>query len=182
MLRWDLSGIHDWETVCWRPLPGGAAEIAPITYGLILAPVLTGIPNITRRNQEEVWRRLRLLAAMDLTPLALVTHEGSETYRFSGEDVARHVGLRTEADRRSELWFERSIKNRLWISLLERLNREDEVERALSQPAADCDQLPTARRGHLATVRFCLPRSDQPVSHSHLLRRPAPGGSPVHSW
>lgn len=103
-LRYDLSKIKDYKTVCIR----ADGELEVITETLIKTDV--GISRITDMNSEEYFRRLCLLAAVEGAP---AIHGDGTPWFITQDDVIAHIGLDTNHTSLSDARFRRAIHEML---------------------------------------------------------------------
>jgi hypothetical protein len=81
-LDFNLSGIKNYEQVCYVRNERGGLEFAPATESIIWATMLVDMGTITRKNVHEFWGRY-VAMSMDSAPY------------FSRADVYNHIGLTT---------------------------------------------------------------------------------------
>lgn len=103
-LRYELSNIKDFETVCLMP----DGELKVITEVLIKTAV--GISRITDTNAAEYFERLCLLAAVEGAP---AIHGDGTPWFITQDDVNAHIGLDTNHTSVSAARFRRAIHEML---------------------------------------------------------------------
>jgi len=97
-LTYDLTTIPNYEERCYEQRDDGI-YLHPVTEHLIWASMNTGIGSITLSNHEEVWRRLRIWSHVLDSRKPYVT----------AEDVRRHIGLTTNASRKTKHQFHKQL-------------------------------------------------------------------------
>jgi len=93
-LTYDLTAIPNHEERCYEQRDDGL-YLNPVTEHLIWASLNTGIGSITTKNYHEVWRRLRMWSHV---------LDGRKPY-VTAEDVRNHIGLSTNASRKTKHQF-----------------------------------------------------------------------------
>src|SRR5262245_23079251 len=90
--RWEMHEVKDWKNL-YVSNNGGANELNLVTSVLINYTMAIGVNEITEDNLDDVACRVALWEAIVGT--ALTT--GEKKIFITRDDVARHVGLRTES-------------------------------------------------------------------------------------
>lgn len=100
-LDFDLTGIENYETVCWVETEHGK-RMNPLTEGIIFMTMSTGIGEITEKDVVEFWARARVWDTMlGVAPDACVTLD----------QVRAHIGLKTNVfPRESEAKWSQRIR------------------------------------------------------------------------
>ena len=111
-LHWSLSKIKDKETVCFYE-KDGARTMKGATEALIWATMIIGLPDITEKNAEEFYFRIRFYerAQGALRNMMSADGEGITPVFFSADEVRKHIGLCTNASRETRhAWIKRMSK------------------------------------------------------------------------
>lgn len=87
-LNWYLDKVERPEE-----LRGDNGDLLPKTQTLVLLTMPTGFNQITKKNVDEVWARVRLWEALN----GPFCYDGESPDPLTREDVERHVGLATNA-------------------------------------------------------------------------------------
>lgn len=98
-LTWSLSGINNYQEVCFEPDPTqpGKTIMCDKTNTIIWYTMITGIGDIKNEKEaEEYYRRYRMFK--------FVTVPAVNDY-FELDDVKRHIGLKTNVLRESSAKF-----------------------------------------------------------------------------
>ena len=117
-LTYDLTKIEDWkENYPTHTNADGTESMNGVTHMLIFCSMMTGIREITEKNAEEVFTRIRM---------SEVVHGGYLTVKDGGyrnftlEDVTGHIGLQTNASDITKARFNTNINRQL----REKIDRE----------------------------------------------------------
>ena len=119
-LQWDLSGIENYQDMCWKEntdedkKEGENFVLNPITESIINLCGAVGISKLTTNNYKEATKRFAELEAMG------VVYLGETNPRE--DDVLLHVGLVTNAD---------VLDNKKWGNRVRNLIRE-QAERLIN--------------------------------------------------
>lgn len=57
-LNWNLTGIKNYEHLCWREDGNGEKTMNPVTHSLIFATMAVDMGEITEKNWKEFWTRI----------------------------------------------------------------------------------------------------------------------------
>lgn len=98
-LDWDLTGIEDYEELCWIPDPDGATHedgrprktLSVITEAIIWLTISTGIGEITDKTAEEFYARSVLIGKL----YGPAYYEDGEGRQLTVDQIRQHKGLRT---------------------------------------------------------------------------------------
>ena len=108
-LHWNLSKIKDNETVCFYE-KDGARAMKGVTETLIWATMIVGLPDITEKNAEEFYFRIRFYERTQGALRTRFSADGEDiTPVFvSADEVRKHIGLGTNASRETRpAWIKR---------------------------------------------------------------------------
>ena len=100
-LNWDISKVSGKDGLCWigDPDEDGKRYLNPVTDALIWATMAVGMGEITERNAEQFFRRLRAweLAIGSMLRMPRETADGivMDDYMIEPSDIVAHVGLKT---------------------------------------------------------------------------------------
>lgn len=109
-LDYSLNNIKNWQTTCFyiapqdrpnRGIKAGQEVINPVTQVLIMATMFIGIPEITDRNAEQFYARLRLWESCE----RLLVGDNPITPRM----VLDHIGLKTNAMKKNDQQFAKDL-------------------------------------------------------------------------
>lgn len=116
-LNFNLEKIANFEKVCLNE----DGEIGARTRTLLLSTMSIGIPDITKKNVDEVFLRLCMLERVYGVAVHRTDDEGNRVdIPITREVVEKHIGLSTNADTLSETAFNKRIAQ----SLRQRIKRE----------------------------------------------------------
>jgi hypothetical protein len=124
-LRWDVSNVKDFETVCYvtveedmpmRGLKVGDEVIHPVTEALVWHTIGIGMGEISDENAADFYARVSLVETL----FGASVSKGGEPKPITREDVLAHVGLFTNASaetlssflKRQSAEFHRAAKGR----------------------------------------------------------------------
>lgn len=115
-LRFDLSGIKDWESVCLDD----EGYRTDASEKLVMGMMLIGMSKITEKNWPEVWRRIYMIGELKV---------------FIGErptvaDVVAHIGFTSNVKNETKATF-----HRRYVSILTR-DADKILEEYYAQKAA----------------------------------------------
>lgn len=105
-LDFSVRDIADYRTVTTHPQPDpttGQPRWHPVTETLVWWSIPCGTPEITPKNVEEVWRRVK--AWQEVQPTSPIV---PSIYLTRG-DVHAHVGLRTNATSKTPTEFNKNL-------------------------------------------------------------------------
>lgn len=99
--KWSAHAVEDWDRILLRE-PSGETRVNPVSAVIINYTLMIGIDEITPDNVDEVFMRVAALEAICGT----IFHLGDHPLFITREDILMHVGLRTEAHRKTldEFW------------------------------------------------------------------------------
>lgn len=86
-LNWSVAKVKDWETI--TKSPWDKEKINPVTEALIWKTMAVDLGEISERNVDEFWFRVRLLQMLDGPELQ---YEDGGVY-LTKEDIVAHIGL-----------------------------------------------------------------------------------------
>src|SRR6188768_2417067 len=89
---WSMHDVKDWKQL-YVAADGGVNELNFVTTLLINYTMVIGVSEITEDNVDDVACRVALLEAVCGTALL----KGKKRIFITRDDVARHIGLRTES-------------------------------------------------------------------------------------
>lgn len=133
---WDLTGIENYEEVCWGPGPDG--EINPITKGLIWRAMTVGLPTITVTNYQK-WFQRSVIVSAALGSKAFDEFD-EETQKFTNRDytlaeIKAHIGLVTSHDKFTDAAFSKNVRRALEVLSEKALTRE--IKKAKEKEAVE---------------------------------------------
>lgn len=107
--RWQMHDVRDWEQL-YVAGENGTETLNLVTATLINYTLVIGVSEITDDNIDEVSCRIALLEAVHGPSL----RSGTKNIFMTRDDVARHVGLRTEATNTTpdKFWTQMRARNR----------------------------------------------------------------------
>ena len=110
MLSYDLVSIEN-----YKELIDDDGNPLPLTEGFIWLMLAIGIDKITKKNAHDVYLRIHLAEAVnDCSFLFSKDEEGNNIQRpISFDDVKRHVGLKTNASKKSVSEFYSGLLNKI---------------------------------------------------------------------
>jgi len=127
-LDWSISDVRDWESL--KPtnreddtIPTEAHQEGLKTEALLWLTMGVGIREITEENLDEFFSRVDMWEGVHGSYLKL----GGESYRLTYEDVARRVGLSTNASSMTKSAFHKSLIERLRTHARYRVPRKGKV-------------------------------------------------------
>lgn len=104
-LRWSLTDVKDWETVCYME----DESLHPVTQQIVFATIGAGMPTITKENAGEFYARLTVMQQVHGGKGWILQRESdSEEWvnRFiTADEVRAHIGLTTNASALSRAKF-----------------------------------------------------------------------------
>lgn len=106
------AGIKDGKAL-WLDVPedeGGGKRLNGTTYALGLMSISAGFNEINRNNVFEIFRRITLTEHH----YGASRGNSKEPVYFTFEEVARHVGMRTNAVNMTDLQFDKKMRE-LWV-------------------------------------------------------------------
>jgi hypothetical protein len=114
-LTWDISEIENYEDLKIEAGENDQGEklwkLDPLTDGFIWATLAIGIGHWTGENAAEVYTRLKFLERIDGCLMYEVKDGVRADRPLTPEDVARHIGLRTNVALESRTkWLNRQSK------------------------------------------------------------------------
>lgn len=106
-LDWNLTGIKDYNEVCWITDDKGEKRLDGVTQTIIWATMAVGIGTITEANAPEFFARISIIEDMD--GAWMIGPDGP--VRFTYEDVVRHIGLKTNVfpEETRAKWIKRQV-------------------------------------------------------------------------
>jgi hypothetical protein len=107
--RWLMHEVRDWQQL-YVVNENGTKELNLVTTTLINYTILIGVSKITDDNVDDVSCRVALLESVNGT----VLRAGEKRIFITRDDVARHIGLRTESAEieLAEFWAQTCKLNR----------------------------------------------------------------------
>ena len=98
-LNWQVNQIENNEIVTTRPKasPDEKDRWHPVTEALVWYSLICGFNQITEKNFDDVWGRIRCFEM--IAPMM------SDGERLAEEDVRRHIGLTTNASPKTPAQF-----------------------------------------------------------------------------
>lgn len=109
-LDFNVSAIADYANVTTAPTHEGMPERwHPVTDGLVWASIACGYCEITEKNLDEVWERVRMWQKV----IGAFQSGNQGDVPTTKEDVRRHIGLRTNASRKTKKEFWETVKRHL---------------------------------------------------------------------
>lgn len=112
-LDFSVRDVADHETVTTHPHPDpitGQTRWHPVTETLVWWSIPCGTPEITAKNFEEVWRRVKIW--QEATEAPIQSSDGP--IYLTRADVHAHVGLRTNATSRTPAEFNKFVAETLY--------------------------------------------------------------------
>ena len=108
--RWSAHDVRDWKHLCILN-ENGKRELNPVTCVLINYTLAIGVNEITEDNIDEVFC---LVALLEAVYGAVLTTTKNTPLFITRDDVARHIGLRTESPpiALSDFWNQMLVINR----------------------------------------------------------------------
>lgn len=111
-LSFNLTGIADFDNVCFEEVDG-VREAKARTDAMIWATMIVGIDKITSENCKEFYTRVAVYERV-FEPLVCTYVDGARKgIPCTLEHVRQHIGLSTNADRFTDLQFDKQIMKRL---------------------------------------------------------------------
>lgn len=109
-LNWNVENVQDFESVCYVEDENGDRKLSVITDSLIWFSMWCGFGRITEDNAVEIKRRIDDLA--ELGEGRIVYHDGERWQRraVTLDEVRAHIGLRTNASKKSVRTWNAEIK------------------------------------------------------------------------
>lgn len=109
-LNWQVDGIKDYKTVCWKE----DGEMNPVTNTLIWGTIGVGMGQITDKNVDEFAARFRLLEKIHGAFLYKPAEGGGkQDWYLSDEDFIAHIGLWCNVSFESRTkWVARMFNNK----------------------------------------------------------------------
>lgn len=106
-LDFDVSAVKDFQNVTTAPHERfGKAQWHPVTEVLVWATIPCGFNAITEKNLDEVWDRVNIWQMMNGSLL----NGPKGGIHLSKRDVEMHVGLRTNATKKTRTEFMKTIE------------------------------------------------------------------------
>lgn len=117
-LHFDLTGITDCDRVVFEEVTAESGEVerrlTARADALIWATMFVGIDRITKENAEEFYLRLAIRERVFGALRYRINQKGErEDIRFTLDDIRQHVGLSTNADRLTDLQFDKKVMKQL---------------------------------------------------------------------
>jgi hypothetical protein len=109
-LSFDVSKVKNHEVVTTATAADGRTIWHPATDGLIWLSLTTGIPSITEKNADEVIERIRIIEEVFG---AMRVGENLKGLYFTAEEIRAHIGLVTNASRKTRVEFSKGIMRRV---------------------------------------------------------------------
>ena len=103
-LNWSVSGVKN-----YKELYDEKKILNVITNTLITATIPVGMDEITEKNHEEFYTRLKMWENAHGTFMNDITDEGKKPHPFTLEYIRRHIGLRTNATLKTVTQFHKSV-------------------------------------------------------------------------
>lgn len=137
-LNWSVKDIANYETVCWEiadyndPMRGiekGEEIMSSLCNQLIWATIIIGIPSITEDNAAEFYARITMFEKLFGTFLNQKVDGEWVPRPITPEDVQRHIGLKTNATRKTRAQFVKYQGERL-------VNFEHDYRKAVAKQEA----------------------------------------------
>lgn len=99
-LDWDVSKVKDFETVTTVKKQDGEFW-APQTEALVWHSMVCGFNEISDKNWKHIWNRIRVWEKV----------KGPMMYQvpLTEEDVQKHIGMRTNASRKTLAQFTKDL-------------------------------------------------------------------------
>jgi len=97
-LNWSVKKVKDHALICFENVYRGEH--------LIWMTIPVGIPEITRANHTEFYRRAHEWEVKNGAQVHAMTEHGFEDVYITPQDVERHIGLGTNASRMTVKQFE----------------------------------------------------------------------------
>jgi len=94
--RWVMHDVKDCEQL-YVANKDGTTELNLVTTALINSTMVIGVNKITDDNVDDVSCRIALLQSIYGTLLFVESEEDKKPIFITRDDVARHIGLETEA-------------------------------------------------------------------------------------
>jgi hypothetical protein len=91
--KWQAYDVRDWHQLLIRDSTGGN-DINLVTATLINYMPIIGISTLTNKNANDAWQRISIHQAL----FGSLLHDANgNPLFFTRSDIARHVGIETEA-------------------------------------------------------------------------------------
>lgn len=107
-LNWELSGIQDWQNVCFEDwnVKTGKGTLSDVTNNLIWACLLLDMGGLKDEAAalEMAWR-FNFVKALGETYWKVWDGEEDHAWWPSADDLRRHIGLRTNVSQLSRTKF-----------------------------------------------------------------------------
>lgn len=135
-LNYELGDIKDWKEVCFKRRED-EEWMNPVTESLIWATMSVGINTIKESNVEEFYFRIK---ALELVSGAFMSMRGEgdklENRYFTFEEIKAHIGLSTNASRKTHAEFMNDIKRMVQSAIERRISGEKAMASSKSQEEA----------------------------------------------
>lgn len=118
-MQWNVTKIRDYKKICFD----ARGNLSPITEQVILFCKKTGIPSLSMQTAEEFIIRMEMIKELVGSPLR--RPDGS-SYDLDLQDVAVHIGLKTDVEELSEARFYRKLLRYLRDKAIDNLDSQKE--------------------------------------------------------
>ena len=108
-LNWSVEKVVGQEEKCFVKNSEGKEDVNPITKAIVFSTMFVGVPDITKKTALEYIKRLRIWQSIFG---AMMVKDG-KPYDITAQQVVDHIGLTTNANRKSRTEFIKSIWNTL---------------------------------------------------------------------
>lgn len=117
-IRYDLTNVANFESLCYRRKVDGEIKLNPVTHTFIFASLSLGFCEITEKNADEIFERFWIfeqcfgvyINTSEILPGGRMI---TIPRRIRLEDVRAHIGLRVNASTMTKREFSAHIMRNL---------------------------------------------------------------------